>query len=117
MAIVGLRDLCTPAYLYLVVSVVTVIVIALQNFGNDNVYCLGAFTCRSNNKVTIFVMKMIYILLWTWLLNFMCKSGYETVSWLLVLIPYVLMFLLIALMFITTIPYDDGRYTNINSIM
>ena len=113
MAMVGLRNLCTPAYLYLVISAITVLVIALQNFGNNNVYCLGSMYCEVNNKMTIFIMKVIYILLWTWFLNFLCSQGLETVSWVLVLIPYVLMFLLIAVMFFATFP-DDGRFFHID---
>ena len=111
---VGLRNLCTPAYVYLVISVITVLVIAIQNMGNYNVYCLGGYSCETNNKLTLFLMKAIYILLWTWFLNFLCKSGFPYISWLLVLLPYVLMFLLIGLVFLSSFP-DDGRYTDISS--
>ena len=103
MALVGLRNLCTPAYVYLVISAITIIVIALQNFGNDNVYCLGSYHCQTKNKTTVFILKIIYILLWTWLLNFLCSQGLEYVSWVLVLLPYVLMFVLIALMFLSVV--------------
>ena len=110
MALVGLRDLCTPAYLYLVISIITILVIALQNFGNKNVYCLGPYACDTPNTYTIFILKMIYVIFWTWILNILCKSGYTSVSWILVLLPYIFMFLLIAIMFLSTGP-DDGRYT------
>lgn len=115
MAIIGLRNLCTPSYIYLVISVATIFAIGIQNLGNENAYCLGSHTCYTKNKVTIFIMKMIYVLFFTWLLNILCKSGYENVSWILVLFPYVLMFVLLALMFLSTFPYDDGRYTVINT--
>ena len=114
MAIVGLRNLCTPAYVYLVISAITIFVIALQNFGNNNVYCLGSFECQTQNSTTIFIMKILYVLLWTWFLNYLCSSGLEMVSWILVLIPYVLMFLLISMVFLSTFP-DDGRYTTLNT--
>jgi hypothetical protein len=114
MALVGLRNLCTPAYIYLVISVISILVIGLQNLGNHSAYCLGPYQCNTPNKSVIFIMKVIYVLFWTWLLNIICKSGYESVSWVLVLIPYVLMFLLIALVFLSTFPYDDGRYLSID---
>jgi len=114
---VGIRNLCTPAYIYLVISVITILVIAVQNLGNNNSYCLGSIACSTNNKVTIFIMKVIYIVFWTWLLNIICKSGFENVSWVLVLLPYVLMFILIGLYFLATFPYDDGRYTTIDTWM
>ncbi len=34
---------------------------------------------------------------WTFVLNCICKAGYKGVSWFLVLFPFVLMFVLIAL--------------------
>jgi hypothetical protein len=114
MAIVGIKNLCTPAYIYLMISIFTIVVIGIQNLGDNSVYCLGPHSCQTENKVTIFILKIIYIIFWTWLLNIICKSGYETVSWVLVLIPYVLLFLLIALLFLSTVPYDDGRYTNLS---
>ncbi len=114
MAVVGLKNLCTPAYLYLVISLVSIFVIALQNFGNNNVYCLGYLSCNNPNKTTIFLVKIIYVLVWTWILNILCSYGMETVSWVLVLLPFVLMFLMIALMFLSTFP-DDGRYTKIDT--
>jgi len=84
---------------------------AIQNFGNKNVYCLGSYACNTSNTMTLFILKVIYVLFWTWILNIICKSGYETVSWILVLVPYIFMFLMIAIMFLSTIP-DDGRYTS-----
>jgi hypothetical protein len=30
-------------------------------------------------------------LFWTWILNFICKSGYPGVSWFLLLLPYILL--------------------------
>jgi hypothetical protein len=113
MALVGLRNLCTPAYVYLVISAITILVIAIQNFGNRNVYCLGSYACNTPNTFTIFILKVIYVLFWTWILNILCKSGFETVSWILVLLPYVLMFILIAFTLFSTFP-DDGRYTSVD---
>lgn len=110
MALVGLRNLCTPAYVYLVISLITVMVIATQNLGNKNVYCLGPYACNTNSTYTLFTLKLIYILFWTWILNLICNSGYSIISWILVLIPYILMFLMIAIMFLSNVP-DDGRYT------
>jgi hypothetical protein len=115
MALVGLRNLCTPAYVYLVISAITILVIGLQNLGNKNVYCLGSYACNTSNMLTIFILKVIYVLFWTWMLNILCKSGFETVSWILVLLPYILMFILIAFMLFANFP-DDGRYTRFDML-
>ena len=95
MQIPGLRKLCTPAYLYLVISVFSVIIIMLQNGSNSNTYCMGNYSCQVPNIYLIFVVKLIYILFWTWILNLLCKSGYPGVSWVLLLFPFILMFIFI----------------------
>ena len=43
MAIAGLRNLCTPAYVYLVISTIALLVMSYQNMGNANIYCLGDY--------------------------------------------------------------------------
>ena len=40
-----LKKLCTPAYVYLVISIIFIIVSSLQNYGNVNTYCLGDYEC------------------------------------------------------------------------
>jgi hypothetical protein len=92
-------NLCSPALLYLVLSVSTLLIILLQNLSTpENAYCVGSVQCTTNYKVTAFVLKVLYTAFWTFVLNSICFSGYEWVSWLLVLIPFLLMFLLIALL-------------------
>jgi|UniRef100_A0A6C0IP77 hypothetical protein len=95
MAIAGLSNLCTPAYVYLVVSLATVMVMFLQNFGSSTVYCLGMYECSVGSVGLIFFIKMLYILFWTWVLNLLCRSGAEQFSWFLVLIPYLIFFILL----------------------
>lgn len=95
MEIIGLRKLCTPAYLYLVISVFSVIIIMFQNASNSNTYCMGNYSCQVSNIILIFAIKFIYILFWTWILNLICKSGFPGVSWILLLFPFVLMFIFI----------------------
>lgn len=93
------RNWCTPAYFYFVISMIAIVIMMLQNFGNTNVYCLGDYSCDVTNKYMIFVIKVAYVLFWTWILNLICSNGYESVSWFLVLLPFILMFIFIASMF------------------
>jgi hypothetical protein len=92
-----LRDLCPPAAFYFILSMVSLFVMALQNMGNKNKYCLGSFSCRVSSVILIFSMKIVYILFWTWVLNLICKDGHKEISWLLVLFPFILMFVLLGL--------------------
>ena len=50
------------------------------------------------NNVFYIAFEVLYVLGWTYLLNILCKKGYNKLSWLLVLLPLVAMFLLIGLL-------------------
>ena len=92
----GLYNLCEPAFFYLMISLVIIIVVALQNFGSGYNYCVGTYSCKSSSVTGVFLVNILYILVWTWILNLLCKNGYEPLSWILVLIPLVLMFIFMA---------------------
>lgn len=98
MAVAGLKNLCTPALLYLAISLVAIFVMALQNYTNDKVYCLGYYSCNVPSVYLIFIVKIIYVIFWTWILNLICRAGAPVISWLLVLLPLILFFVLIGLM-------------------
>jgi hypothetical protein len=74
--------------------------ILFQNLGNSNSYHVGNFSCRVPSTALIFIIKLIYILFWTWVLNLICKDGHTGVSWLLVLLPSILLFVLIGMLMI-----------------
>ena len=90
-----INKLCSPAYVYLVISVIAVILMIVQNTGSNNKYCVGNYECSVDNTAMIFLMKACYIIFWTFILNAICKAGYKNVSWFLVLIPFILMAVLI----------------------
>lgn len=102
MEIIGLMNLCKPAYIYFLLSMSAVIMIGLQNVlsGSSNNYCVGIHTCSTSNVVTLFLMKILFILFHTWLLNIICKNYGEYFSWILVLLPLVVMFLFIGFIFV-----------------
>ncbi len=72
-------QLCTPAKAYFVLACISIL------FG-----VMGSISSRS------LVAKGVYAILWTWILNLLCEKGYTTISWILVLLPFVLMFGVIA---------------------
>ena len=93
----SLNDLCKPAYIYFIISVIGLIAMSIQNMGNTRRYCLGSFSCNVPSTLVIFAIKIVYVLFWTWILNLMCKDGHKDVAWFLVLLPFVLMFVVIGL--------------------
>ena len=91
----NLKRLCTPAFVYLVLSVVSILLMAFQNLGNSKKYCVGLYECSVPSTLMIFVFKVFYTLFWTFILNLLCKGGYKELSWFLVILPYLLLFVLI----------------------
>lgn len=93
-----LKELCTPAALYFIISIIGLTMAILQNLGNTNSYNMGSFSCRVPNTFLVFMIKFVYIVFWTYVLNLICKDGHVGVSWLLVLLPWILLFVIIGLL-------------------
>lgn len=94
----SLKQLCTPAALYFVISMIGLFIAIFQNLGNRDSYNLGNFSCRVPNTFLVFIIKFIYIVFWTYVLNLICKDGHDGLSWLLVLLPWILLFVIVGLM-------------------
>lgn len=110
---IGLKNICNPAMLYLILSMFALFIMAVQNFQGDSTYCLGSYSCNVSSVSLIFLIKFIYIIFWTWLLNIICKSGFPIVSWILVLLPFILLFIMISFLFLTEL---DNPMKNLSSI-
>ena len=93
-----LKELCTPAMIYFVISIIALIMVLFQNLGNSNSYTVGSFSCRVPNTALVFIVKLMYVLFWTYVLNLICKDGHTTLSWLLVLLPWILLFVIIGIL-------------------
>ena len=67
------KTFCTPAKIYLTIAV---IVSAIQIF-----------------TVPIFMVliNFLFAIVWTYILAWLCKKGFSSVSWFLVLFPYLVM--------------------------
>jgi hypothetical protein len=77
--------LCLPSKVYFVLAVVGVLltVIFPSIFGNVSLFMQ--------------LLHLVYIVFWTWVLQLICRAGYKFISWVLVLAPFVLMFIVVAL--------------------
>ena len=76
-----LKKLCTPSFIYFLVSVLSFVLIMLQNLGNTNTYCIGSYSCDVVSTFFALVIQAGYILFWTWILDLMCKAGYSEIAW------------------------------------
>ena len=70
------NKLCTPARLYFAFSVLSCILMLFNRMP----------------LLAVFI-KLIFAFLWAFMLGWLCKKGYKSISWLLVLLPFIVMFL------------------------
>jgi hypothetical protein len=70
------NKLCTPARLYFAFSVLSCIIMLFSRMP-----LLAVFS------------KLVFAFLWTFVLGWLCKKGYESISWFLVLLPFIMIFL------------------------
>lgn len=89
-------SLCTPAFIYILISSIGIIIVAYQNYGNQNLYCVGNVRCPVKSTTPIFIAKILYVLFWTFILNTLCNYGYYKLSWFILLLPFILFFILLS---------------------
>ena len=66
--------ICTPAMVYLVLSLFSLVLVIFKGMSASSV-----------------IIKGLFVLAWTWFLNFLCVKGYKNISWFLVILPFLLM--------------------------
>lgn len=93
----NISQLCSPSYIYFIISILGLAMLAVQNLGNSQLYSLGSFSCRVPSTIAVFLIKLLYILFWTWILNLMCRDGHIGIAWFLVLLPFIFMFVIMGL--------------------
>lgn len=70
------KSLCTPAKIYFAIAVVS--------------FIFALF--RKMSILAVFI-NLMFAFLWTYVLGWLCEKGYKSVSWFLVLLPYVVILL------------------------
>jgi hypothetical protein len=73
---INFSKLCTPAKIYFAIAVIATI-----------------FDLFNGASFMFAFWKMIFAFVWTFILGGLCDKGYKSISWVLVLLPYILMFL------------------------
>jgi hypothetical protein len=99
MKVVGVYKLCPPAKLYLSISVIIGIIMLYQTTSYNDVFCLGNYNCNAGNKTFLIFIHSLYVLTWTWILNIICANNYTPLSWILVLLPFIVFFIMSASIF------------------
>ena len=99
-----IKSLCTPAQIYFFLSMFSILAIMSQNAMQSNIYRIGDYSVPTPfSNIVTFLMKIISIVIWTYILKYLCDHGFMGVAWFLVLLPIVFMFVMIgAVMLILT---------------
>ena len=71
-------SICAPALLYLILSIIGLVSMAYTQ-------CM----------TVCILVNLLFIGIWTWFLNFLCSQGYKTISWILVILPFIIFILMI----------------------
>lgn len=100
MTIKFIKKLCTPAFVYLVISAIAMFILIIQNGGNEHNYCVGQYECQVPSTRAILLIEFLYIAFWTFVLDTICKTGYKQFSWFLVIFPFLLFFVLMGIMMV-----------------
>lgn len=88
--------LCTPSRVYLAISLFSIMVILLENVIDTGRYCLGGYSCKLDySNMMVFALKLVYVAVFTVVLDSLCKNKYTKLAWGLLLLPYVLMFVIL----------------------
>lgn len=80
-------SLCTPSQVYLVVSVILMVVT----------------TVMGKPSIRYVVIHVLYIMFWTLLLSFICYLGYPSVSWFILLLPFIIIAAAIVYIFASSV--------------
>ena len=94
------KKLCKPSQFYLFISLTSIVVMLMQNLSDSSKYCVGDFECDlPYHNIFVFLSKIAYIIVWTIIFDSLCKNGYKSLAWAIILVPVMLMFALIGLLF------------------
>ena len=92
------NKLCPPAKFYFIIASISFLLLLIQNIGSSQ-FTLGVYSCPHPNTSMILVSNAIYILIWTWVLNWICKLN-PNISWAIVLFPFLILFIAMGIILI-----------------
>lgn len=66
--------LCTPARIYFAIAVIAAVIGLLNGL-----------------TIMMAIWNLVFAFIWTFVLGWLCDKGYTSISWFLVLLPYIIM--------------------------
>lgn len=92
MQLSDIQKLCLPSLIYLVFSTLSILGLFSRGF-----------------SINVVLLKILFAGVWTWFLNYLCQNGLSTVSWILVLMPFIIFFGVVLFVAELLIQYPDSR--------
>lgn len=93
-----IKNLCTPALIYLILSLISIVIYLSSMITINNQIKKIDSKSEGIHQYTIcgLIMKIIFIIIWVYLLNYLCKFKFgRKVAWFIVLIPFFFMGLML----------------------
>ena len=101
-------DLCMPAKIYLILTFISVISYALTMYRAKRSLPEDSDVPIQRYTVPSMIGNIVFATLWILLLNYLCKTGHLTLSWVLLFSPAILM-LVVVLSTMFTISYITAK--------
>lgn len=92
-----IKKLCTPAMVYFLISISTLLMMVFSNRNSVSTLCMGDYKCPVESLFFIYLVKLAYLFIVTIILDSLCKNGYKSISWFLLLLPLIFYFVLLGL--------------------
>ena len=88
-----ISNFCTPAKLYFILSLILLAISLYYDItrNDKDKICLGKLSCKLENKPVFYLLNVLFILLWAFVLNLLCRFGWSRLSWFLFLFPYIIL--------------------------
>lgn len=97
------NSLCFPSKIYTILALIGLLISIVSFFNSSSPTLLLLFGI---------LLRIIFYLFWTWVLDSLCKKGYTTASWILLALPYILVILFsfaLVSVFLIDLKYGKGK--------
>lgn len=74
-----LMKLCSPAFIYFIIAIIGILM-AIKRTG-----------------IMSSAVSLLFVVIWTWFLNYLCKKGYKGISWFLLFLPFLSVLLVVSM--------------------
>lgn len=91
MMLSSIKKYCTPAKIYMFIGIMHICIMLAYNIGNyHTLSVLGMKTIYVSNTVFAILAQLIWILIFGWFIDWLCRKKQTSLAWLVLLFPYLI---------------------------